>query len=252
MRQTLAGALAAAAAAAVIALLAGCGSQPGTPPASSPQACYHYALSALQRHAIVRAVPSACAGLSREDLTVAVSRAIRSAIGAAPKAAGRAKAGKDSHFLAGMIPPVTAPPPEPGGLASVTRPLRVPAGLAALAAWVLAAVAGAYLLAGRLRGASAVAARRSRVPLPVLHAGAAIAGLSVWISYLAVGGLALAWLAVGLTFLIAGLGMAALLTGSGETATGPPQRVPVLVIAAHGLLATATILLVLLATIAAG
>ena len=243
----------------LIVLLAGCGSQPPAATASS-QACYQAALSALRRHVTVRAVPPECAGLSRADVTESVSRAIRSAIGPAAKAAERAKAARDSRYLAGMIPPVTAPVRRPGGLVAATRPLRVPAGLAALTAWVLAAAAGGYLLAGRLRGQRPGRAGRPRVPVPVLHAAAAISGLVVWIVFLAVGGIALAWAAVGLTFVIAGLGMAALLTGSASSASdsrsddpaaGRP-RVPVLMIAAHGMLATATILLVLLATIATG
>lgn len=250
--------LAGAAAAGLIALVAGCGSPPPAATAS-PQACYQAALNAVRRHVTVHAVPAECAGLSRADVTEAVSRAIRSAIGPAPKAAERARAGRDSRYLAGMIPPVTATRPRPRGLAAATRPLRVPAGLAALLAWVLTAAAGAYLLAGRLRGQRPGQAGRPRLPVPVLHAAAAVAGLAVWISFLAAGRIALAWAAVGLTFLIAGLGMAALLTGSasgtgnpGSAETRGAPRVPVLMIAAHGMLATATILLVLLATIATG
>lgn len=225
------------------ALLAGCGAQPA--PAgqhASAQNCYQFALSALHRHVTVTSVPRACAGLTRDQLNEAVSRAIRSAVGAAPKAAERAKAVGASRFLAGLVPSASAPA-RPSGLAAVARPLRVPAGLAALVAWVLTAAAGAYLLAGRLRGRSPGGA-----PLPVLHAVAGVTGLAVWAAFLLTGTIALAWLAVGLTFLIAGLGMAALLTGTGA----PPSGIPVLVIAAHGLLATAAIMLVLLATIAAG
>lgn len=223
------------------ALLAGCGAQPA--PAgqhASAQNCYQFALSALHRHVTVTSVPRACAGLTRDQLNEAVSRAIRSAVGAAPKAAERAKAVGASRFLAGLVP---SAPARPSGLAAVARPLRVPAGLAALVAWMLTAAAGAYLLAGRLRGRSPGGA-----PLPVLHAVAGVTGLAVWAAFLLTGTITLAWLAVGLTFVIAGLGMAALLTGTGA----PPSGIPVLVIAAHGLLATAAIMLVLLATIAAG
>jgi hypothetical protein len=61
----------------------------------------------------------------------------------------------------------------------------------------------------------------------------------------------LAWIAVGLLLLIAGLGMATLVTGLPEPAAAGQPRAPVTVIAAHGVLAAATILLVLLAAISA-
>jgi hypothetical protein len=79
---------------------------------------------------------------------------------------------------------------------------------------------------------------------------------------------ALAWADVGLTWVIAGLGMATLLSGpsqansgtdsaatlgqAGTTAAPFPSRVPVVVIALHGAIATLTILLVLLAAIGIG
>ncbi len=82
---------------------------------------------------------------------------------------------------------------------------------------------------------------------------------------------ALAWIAVGLILLVAGLGMAGLVAalpeaaaGAGAASPGMPLtarmaspaaparvRMPVAVIAVHGVLATATILLVLLAAVSA-
>ena len=82
----------------------------------------------------------------------------------------------------------------------------------------------------------------------------------------------LGWLAVGLIILIAGLGMGALTAALSQPSPGPAPargtastlgpapaqgtpptgaRTPVAVIAVHGVLATTTILLVLLATIGA-
>ena len=117
------------------------------------------------------------------------------------------------------------------------------------------------------------------------HAGLGLAGLGIWIGFMATAEHALAWIAVGITFLAAGLGMATLLTAMSDpqpstatapaatndaTAAGPTSAVattagtttaiattprgrpPVLVIALHGGLATVTILLVLLAAISAG
>ena len=107
--------------------------------------------------------------------------------------------------------------------------------------------------------------------LPFGHAGLAITGLLIWIAFTVTHTAALAWTDVGLTWVIAGLGMATLLaaspeqraisTSSGatalvavtETATTPfPTRAPVIVIALHGALAMLTILLVLLAAVGIG
>jgi hypothetical protein len=89
------------------------------------------------------------------------------------------------------------------------------------------------------------------------HASLAIAGLGTWTAFLVTSVPALAWLAVGAILVVAGLGMATLVTGlpdpraGGRTAAGRPT-VRVLVIVGHGMMATAAILLVLLAAIGAG
>jgi len=151
-------------------------------------------------------------------------------------------------------------------------------------------------------------ARAAGLPPVVIvsHFALAVAGLVTWIAFVAADVAVLAWIAVGLLLLIAGLGMATLVTGLPDSAAagGPagqgPQlatrmagtamagtamagtamagtatagtatpgaatawattagtavlgrpRAPVTVIAAHGVLAAATILLVLLAAISA-
>jgi hypothetical protein len=156
----------------------------------------------------------------------------------------------------------------------------VPLGLAALMAWFVTAAAGSYLLAG-WRAAGGLRRRRpaaSLVPVTVLsHFGLAVAGLGLWIAFVITGTRVLAWVGVGLIVLIAGLGMGALSAAlpepdrsaspAGPGPAGPdpvarvqPQadpgsskaRTPVAVIAVHGTLATATILLVFLAAIGAG
>ena len=98
------------------------------------------------------------------------------------------------------------------------------------------------------------------------HAGLAVGGLCIWIAYTITSATALAWTDVGLTAVIAGLGMATLLAAipeqldsgsvavaSVESAGGGsapfPARAPVITIALHGVLATLTILLVLLAAV---
>ncbi len=105
--------------------------------------------------------------------------------------------------------------------------------------------------------------------LPFAHARLAITGLGIWIAFMATSTSALALTDVGLTWVIAGLGMATLLTSSPEQvatstqaaalagapgmSTAPfPTKAPVLVIALHGILAIATILLVLLAAVGIG
>jgi hypothetical protein len=241
---------------------------------ASPATCYAFALSALRRREVVRHRPAACAGLRAQQVNQAVGRAIHTVVGPLPKAAARRKALAESRYLASLIRPVR--PPRPASLAAGTTgtPSTLAGQLAALAAWLAAALAGAYLLAGRLR-------RAGRRPLRALgvaggHAGLALAGLCLWVAYMVTAAPALGWIDVALTWVIVGLGMATLLvapprdpTATAQArGTGPlhpaaagsdaapaaawPARAPVLVIALHGVLATTTILLVLLAVIGAG
>jgi hypothetical protein len=92
------------------------------------------------------------------------------------------------------------------------------------------------------------------------HAGSAITGLVLWISFLATGVVALAWVATALLLPTAGFGMGLVTLGlpfrpSAADRPAPPsrrRRTPVLIIALHGLLAFTTLLLVLLAAIGAG
>jgi hypothetical protein len=156
--------------------------------------------------------------------------------------------------------------------------------VAALVAWLVTATAGSYLLAGWLRHGGL---RRGRggsrtggmPPVIILgHFGLAVTGLGLWIAFMASDLTALAWTAAALLLPTAGLGMATLVTALPEPAesTSPPPaagpgpagpdsgrlatriaattaparvRMPVTVIALHGVLATATMLLVLLAAI---
>ncbi len=102
----------------------------------------------------------------------------------------------------------------------------------------------------------------------ISHAAVAVAGLGLWLAFVVSHASALAWIAAGLILPAVGLGMATLVVtlpgsadGTGPASPGPPQaqtavtasptagQMPVIVIALHGVLATATILLVLLAAI---
>ena len=197
--------------------------------------------------------------------------------GSRAAAEGRRAAARraDSRYLGYLIG--TVPPPAPASLAG--GPARPPgdlaASLAALAAWIATAAAGSYLLAGWLlpggpRRRPALAAGRPPAII-ISHFALALAGLGIWIGFMAAGVAALAWVAVGLIVPAAGLGMAALVTAqpelapSGGTASPGPALAarmtrtaaharagtPVAVIVLHGVLAAATILLAVLAAIGA-
>jgi manganese efflux pump family protein len=276
MRWTTVGFLGAALLTAL--LLSACGtSATGRGATARPPSavrCYAFAVTDLHRRVVVRHRPAACAGLPQAQVNQIVDRAVRAVVGPHRKAVERRLAAADSRYLGDLVK--TLPPPP---AASVIAAQPTPAGqlglrFAALALWLATAIPGAYMLstwlprAGRrrvireLRGLSAV---------PIGHAGLAIAGLVIWIAFTATNAAALAWVDVGLTWVIAGLGMATLLAASPESqaVTASPgaaalvgvteasttpfrTRAPVFAIALHGALATLTILLVLLAAVGAG
>ncbi|MGD0687773.1 MAG: hypothetical protein ABSA03_21995 [Streptosporangiaceae bacterium] len=273
MRRIIRAAAPAAVLAAVLA--AGCSASSPAPDRATAGTCYSFGVRALERHVMVTAVPRACRGLSHAQVNLAVTRAVREAVGPRPKAAARRLAERDSRYLGYLIG--TVPPPAPASLAG--GPARPPgdlaASLAALAAWIATAAAGSYLLAGWLlrggpRRRPALAAGRPPAII-ISHFALALAGLGIWIAFMAAGVAALAWAAVGLIVPAAGLGMAALVAaqpepapGVGTASPGPalaarvartaaPGRAgtPVAVIVLHGVLAAATILLAVLAAIGA-
>ncbi len=261
---------AAVAALAAVLLVTACATTTARP--ASTVTCYNFAVSALRRHVVVRRRPAACAGLAQAQVNQDVARAIRTVVGPHPKALARRLAVADSRYLGSLIGPVKPPPPQAVSASNGTTTGTLSLRLAALAAWVATALAGGYLLAGLVGGDG----RRKRLriagmpPWVILgHAGLAVAGLCIWIAYTVTAIAALAWTGVGLTWVIAGLGMATLLASLPEqrasvsqqaaspeaagSGTAPfPARAPVIVIALHGALATATILLVLLAAVGAG
>jgi len=269
----LAAALAVAGVLPATVLMAGCAASPAARPATT-ESCFAFGVRALKRHETVTSLPPACTGLTRQQVNTAVGRAIREVVGPLAKAPSRSRALAESRYLAGLVRSVPT-------RQALSRPAAgrstagLPATLAALAAWIATASAGLYLLAGWL-GRTKSGRRRFRaagLPPAVLggHASLGLAGLGVWIAFMATSQQVLGWIAVGITFVLAGLGMATLLgansdpprpdalapesqRASAEAAslTRPSVRAPVLVIALHGVLATTTILLVLLAVIGAG
>ena len=272
---------------AVTALMAGCGA--AVPPVrhATTQSCFAFGVEALKRHETVTRIPAACTGLSREQVNAAVGRAIREVVGPLAKAPFRRHARAESRYLADLVRSVPPARPTAHHAAPVSA-TGLSARLAALACWILTAAAGLYLLAGWLTRTRSGRRRFRAAGMPPAviggHAGLGLAGLGIWIGFMATAEHALAWIAVGITFVAAGLGMATLLTAMSDpqpstatapaatndaTAAGPTSAVatagtttaiattprgrpPVLVIALHGGLATVTILLVLLAAISAG
>ncbi len=100
------------------------------------------------------------------------------------------------------------------------------------------------------------------------HFGLAIGGLGAWIGYLLTRWAPVAWIALAILLPVAGLGMATLIQAipdpdpapGGDPVRDPPalpsvavrtRKMPVVMIAAHGALATATLLLALLGSVAA-
>jgi hypothetical protein len=236
-------------------------------PASDAMArCTSFGVHAIRRHQVIRAVPKACAGLSREQVNAAVGSAVREAVGPRPKAAARRLAARDSRYLEDLV---TAIPPGPPAALPVERspsPGGKGVSLSAIVCWVLTASAGTYMV---VRARSARRRRRWRdflgrgllARIIALHAGMAVACLGVLTAFIVTGARAVGWAAGGLVIITAGLGMATLVTALPEPASEPSsnsrgpaaaarrQPPPVPVIVLHGLLATATILLIWLAAI---
>jgi hypothetical protein len=236
--------------------------------------CYSYAVAALRQHVVVGRRPAACAGLTPAQVNQVVGRAIRAVVGPHPKVVERRLAAADSRFLGNLVRPVPLPSAASVAAGLPTAPGQFSVRLAALAAWLATAIPGAYLLTSWVtRDGRRRLIRKPGVPsaAPIGHAALAITGLLIWIAFTVTHTAALAWADVGVTWVIAGLGMATLLAASpeqrvigtstqgaalvrvNETSTTPfPTRAPVIAIALHGTLATLTILLVLVSAVGIG
>lgn len=138
--------------------------------------------------------------------------------------------------------------------------------IAALIVWIITAVGGFGLLGtwiakGGVRPQQAGAASRFPPALIFGHFLLAAAGLVLWLVYVATGTDALAWIAFVLLLIVAVLGFTMFArwlptyraAGSTTAVAGPPERhFPVAVVAAHGLVAATTLVLVLLAALNVG
>jgi hypothetical protein len=209
---------------AAVALAAGCSGRPVRSPATVAT-CYGFAVQALDRHVTVTSVPPACAGLTHEQINQAVDRAIRTAVGPHRRVVARRLAYREAAYLSYLVTVVPPRAPAPLPAAPARPSSRVPLELAALAAWVVTAAAGTWLLAGWLArgGLRRRYARVTGVPRPVIvgHFTLALTGLVLWIWFLTTGVPALAWAAVGVVLAVAGLGMATLAGGLPERAVEP-------------------------------
>jgi hypothetical protein len=143
--------------------------------------------------------------------------------------------------------------------------------IAALVAWVLTALGGFVMLAKWISsgGLHPQPDRTTHFPAGLVfgHLGLAAAGLVLWIAYLLLDNDQLAWTAFAVLLPVAGLGIgmfarwsagrrraAVGVTRSAAATTGgalpAEQALPIPVVAAHGVLAVATVVLVLLAALA--
>jgi hypothetical protein len=252
----------------------GCSARTASAPHGTVQECGRYAVSAIQRHMMAAGNPPQCAGLAPVVVNAAVESAIQQEAGHGPRPERRQREGEAARWVSALLsanlPPTAVGPGgvtpaaagEPGSAAGGVSDLSL--SLAALAAWAVAAASGAYLVWSWLLAGGDLRRRKSTAAPPqviVAHAGSAITGLVLWTSFLATSVVALAWAATALLVPTAGLGVGLVTLGlpfRGPPAAGRPappsrpRRAPVLVIAVHGVVAFATLLLVLLAAIGAG
>ena len=231
---------------------AGCSSQPDIPQ-PSVESCTQFAIAAIRNHVTVTTLPPACQGLTPAQIDSAAGAALRSADdGVRNKALKRQRIVAASRFIEHMFVTVPAQRGEPQASAPAAGWVSGTAwGLAALCAWLVTVALGLSMMARwvlRSRARHAPGSRFRRPPaLNLAHLGLAVAGLLIWIAYLATGLTGLAWTSTALLTLVFGLGMTLVFFL-------PSQRRPpsVVVTGAHIALATATFLFVLLAAIGAG
>jgi uncharacterized membrane protein len=126
-------------------------------------------------------------------------------------------------------------------------------GIAALIAWLVTAVAGFVMLGIWISGGGHRPESASRLTpgLVFTHFPVAVAGLVLWIVYLAVGSTALAWIAFVLLLAVAVVGftMFARWLTSRRSERAAESRFPMAVVLGHGLVAAGTLVLVLLSAL---
>ncbi|MFD1933950.1 hypothetical protein ACFSKW_21020 [Nonomuraea mangrovi] len=125
--------------------------------------------------------------------------------------------------------------------------------LVTVAAWVLNALIGFYLLYLWLSGGGLrqQVTKVTRFPATLIfsHPVLAVSALACWVGHLVTGQRLLAWLAFAVLAVSALLGftMFTRWLGAGRHAKGAEQRFPLLAVLAHGVVGVTTFVLVLLA-----
>ena len=125
---------------------------------------------------------------------------------------------------------------------------------AALCAWIFAAVAGGYLLViWVLHGGRSTKVTRFPILVVAGHPLAAVAGLAIWIAYLATGNAGWAWAAFVALLVVVLQGFMLftrwLVGRGGRHARGAEQAFPAAAVAVHGAVAVTTVVLVFLTAI---
>src|SRR3974390_2840825 len=123
-------------------LAAGCSAGPPAPYRGTASTCYAFSVAALQRHVAVTTGPRACAGLSHEQIDLAVTRAVRDVAGPHRKAIARRLAHRELAYVGYLIQAVPVPAPARPPAGPAPPPSAAPLRLAALAAWIVTALAG--------------------------------------------------------------------------------------------------------------
>jgi manganese efflux pump family protein len=237
-----------------VAGIAGCAAAVTSQPGNSVTTCADYGFWAIEHRVTVSRTPQPCQGLSGQEVNQAIVLAISRAVdGQRPggRAARRLREDRVGRYLADLITtprpasPATASPVVPSWQPSASRQGPAATGrnlamdIGALAAWLITAGSGAYVLArwiarsGALRRPGAatgdagsparltgqaertVATASTSVPPPAVvgHVGLGLTGLAFWILYVITGWAGLAWTAVILLVPVAGLGMAVVTLG---------------------------------------
>ncbi|MBB2769201.1 MULTISPECIES: hypothetical protein [Mycolicibacterium] len=141
--------------------------------------------------------------------------------------------------------------------------------IASLIAWILTAGGGAFMLAKWVGGGGHRDRTRTHLPPAVVfgHFALAALGLVLWIVYVFTDNHPIGWVALALLVPVAALGVVMVLrwlpvhraqaqsVGGGSQAAlhdAPERSFPVAVVAAHGVLAVATVVLGLLAILGIG
>jgi len=258
---------------------AGCSHQSAGPQQASVGSCIQFGISAIKHHVTVTSLPAACQGLTRAQVNFAVGSALHvMAIGPGGKVGERKRVAQFSPFLAHLAATVPAQPSPPPVAAPAAQPAsRTALGLVALVTWLITVGLGTAMMVRWIArgGLRRDRAGHARFPPPMIfaHFGLAVTGLLVWIAYLVTGVTSVAWIASALLLPVTGLGMAvllaslpersltvteipagqAVLAGTAPVDDPPPTRhPPIVVVAAHGAFAMATILFAILAAIGSG